>query len=222
MSGSRFPWNLPLLPYARFLALFCAAFFPVYALGAAYGARSAVRWHLYAAWETRIPFVEWMVLPYLSLFAAYLAPLFTMGKRELDRLTAQSLLTIAICGACFLLLPTTSGFAAVEPSGLLAPFIRLIHLVDRPYNLVPSLHVAGGALVLLGSAEALPRWPATLLYAWLAAMIASTILVHQHHLLDAAAGLAIALAVRRLIPLRPLASASARGNGRAGSRATTR
>jgi membrane-associated phospholipid phosphatase len=43
--------------------------------------------------------------------------------------------------------------------------------------------------------------------AWLAIVCASTVLTHRHHLLDVAAGLAIAVAVRTVFP-RPLPSLS--------------
>src|ERR1700709_2778677 len=101
---------LPVLAYLRFLALFCLAFFPVYVLGALYAAHATARWHLYFHWEQRIPLVPWMVIPYLSLFPAYGAPLFTMEAGELRRLTAQSLLAIAACGLVFIAMPTTTGF----------------------------------------------------------------------------------------------------------------
>jgi membrane-associated phospholipid phosphatase len=207
-----------LLAYLCFLTIFCAAFFPVYALGAIYGIRSDSHWRLFMGWETAIPLVEWMVIPYLSLFAAYLVPLFTMTPRELQRLTWQSLVVIGASGACFILLPTTIGFEPVEPEGPVAPLLQLIRLVDGPHNLVPSLHVAGGGLVLLGSAQFASPPLAFLLRLWLAVMIVSTILVHQHHLLDAATGLLLALVVRRLIPLRPAASPASRAGARAGTR----
>jgi membrane-associated phospholipid phosphatase len=56
---------------------------------------------------------------------------------------------------------------------------------------------------LLGCSEGAAR-PLKWIYAgWLIVLSASTILVHQHHLLDVATGLALAVAVRRMVPLKP-------------------
>jgi membrane-associated phospholipid phosphatase len=159
-----------------------------------------------------------MIVPYLSLFAAYLVPLFTMTPRDLEQLTRQSLTVVGVSGACFMLLPTIIGFESAKPEGALAPLFQLIRLVDGPHNLVPSLHVAGGALVLMGGAQFATAPAALVLRVWLAVMIVSTLLVHQHHLLDVATGLLLAVVVRRLMPLGCSSGPASEAGARAGTR----
>jgi membrane-associated phospholipid phosphatase len=65
--------------------------------------------------------------------------------------------------------------------------------VDLPHNLVPSLHVTFSALILFSLIDASVLFAAKLaLSAWLILICLSTLLVHQHHLLDVAAGLLVA------------------------------
>jgi membrane-associated phospholipid phosphatase len=66
--------------------------------------------------------------------------------------------------------------------------------LDYPHNLVPSLHVAyavlAGAVVWNGATA---RWLRVLSGAWLALLISSVLLVHQHHLLDVVTGAALGI-----------------------------
>ena len=60
------------------------------------------------------------------------------------------------------------------------------------YNLVPSLHVAFAAICALAYARARGAAAALVFGTWAAAIAASTVLLHQHHLVDVATGLALA------------------------------
>ena len=195
--------------WLRFTGFFCLLFFPVYAGAGALAAASGRAAGLYADWEQQIPFLPWMVWPYLSLFPLYLLPLFCLPPQSIAVLSRQSTFCLLLAGAVFVLLPTRSGFAPLPAAGLHAPVFALIGLVDTPHNLAPSLHVTFGAIILLACAAALPGRAALACRLWLPVMAASTVFVHQHHLLDAAAGLALALTARRLFALPRLTPARA-------------
>lgn len=191
------------LAYLRFLSLFLAIFLPVYAgsghLLAQLPDRSIP---LHFAWEKDIPLVPWMIWPYLSLFSLYLLPLLHLSPQEMNRLARQSVLAVVVAGVFFLAVPARMGFSPTAVTGLHEPLFRLIALVDTPCNLMPSLHVTGAALIVLGCCTARLSRRATWMYRlWLATLAVSTVLVHQHHLIDVIAGFALALAARRLIPL---------------------
>ena len=186
-----------------FLGLFLLIFLPVY-IGAGYlNALWPERaWRLYLPWETQIPLVPWMVWPYLSLYTVYLLPLLHLDPAGLRRLALQSVAAVLVAGVVFLAFPSRSGFAPVDVDSLHGPVVRLIALVDTPFNLVPSLHVTCAALILLACAQvAAPRlrWA---YFAWMAVLALSTVLVHQHHLIDIVAGFALAAAARLALPIR--------------------
>jgi membrane-associated phospholipid phosphatase len=72
--------------------------------------------------------------------------------------------------------------------------------VDMPHNMVPSLHVVFSALILLALTGATTSESYRLFwYGWLLVICASTMLVHQHHLIDVIAGLALAFLLRKRI-----------------------
>jgi len=110
-----------------------------------------------------------------------------------------------------------------EPSFTVWGF-GLLFALDPPRNAFPSLHVALAAVVALGLGRSLPlggastwrlpglrqtrpapsdapvhssgtAWPARL---WLAAVVASVVLVRQHYVVDAVAGLALGALVYRV------------------------
>lgn len=190
--------------YLRFLSLFLAVFLPVY-VGSGHlltqlPDRSIP---LYFEWEKDIPLVPWMIWPYLSLFSLYGLPLLHSSEEDMKRLSMQSVLAVWVAGIFFVLMPTQAGFPPTLVTGLHEPLFRLIARVDTPFNLVPSLHVTGATLIVLGCSERIGGRATWVYRIWLAILAVSTILVHQHHILDVMAGFGLALAARRAVPLRP-------------------
>lgn len=202
MTATSWPDAARWRAYLRFLAVFLLFFLPVY-IGSGYLSsllpERAYRLHL--DWEPHIPLVPWMVWPYISLYTVYLLPLLHMDPQRIRRLTLQSVLVVLAAAVLFVAFPSPLGYAPAPVEGMHGPLLQLITSVDTRYNTVPSLHVAGATLLLLGAGEtAGPRLRASYV-AWLAVLVASTVLVHQHHLLDVLAGFALALGARRLFPL---------------------
>lgn len=160
---------------------------------------------LYLPRELGIAFSPVWIWPYASLLLVIAAPPLFLGEARLKRLGLQSLAVLVIASACFFLFPAELGFTRSVPAE--APYRQIftwLFAVDRPNNLVPSIHVAVSTLCILAFAEATES-PAGrfALWAWLAMIAASTVLVHQHHLLDVASGFALACGVRRSLVLPP-------------------
>lgn len=185
--------------YARFTVLFNLFFFPVYAGGGTLAPGRAVA--LFLPWEVSLPLVPWMVWPYLSLYTTFLLPLFHLTAGQIAVLWRQVLLSLLVAGVTFVLLPTRLGFPRDPVAGPQGPLFDLIHGIDTPHNLVPSLHVTFAALLLLGCARRAPPLLAWSYRLWLVVLSTATVLVHQHHLLDVATGLGLAWAAGRLYPL---------------------
>ena len=71
--------------------------------------------------------------------------------------------------------------------------------VDKPHNLMPSLHVVFSCLILFMCRDGANVVLRVLLFVWVVLIVASTVLVHQHHLIDALTGLAVVMLLRRYI-----------------------
>jgi len=190
------------LAYLKFTLVFYALFVPVY-FGTQYLAPAArLGLALFVDWETHIPLIPWMIWPYLTLFTLFAIPLLQMSADEMRRLTLQSTIPLLTAGACFLALPCRIGFAPVEIDGWHRPVFAALRTIDSPQNLVPSLHVAFSALILLGAREVAIAPLRRLYLAWLAVMLCAVVLTHQHHLIDVATGLAVAAIARAAVPRR--------------------
>jgi membrane-associated phospholipid phosphatase len=183
------------------------AFFPIY-LGCA--ALAAMRDHplaLYADWELSIPFWPVMIVPYLSMFVLFVMPPWQLDASDLRDLVRRLFVASLIGGIVFLCFPAQLGFADRADAGIWQPIYGTIYGIDNRFNTVPSFHVIYTASILLAFMAVTTdrlRW---VYMVWLVLVCASTVLTHRHHLLDVAAGLAIAVAVRAAFP-RPLPTLS--------------
>ena len=183
------------LAYAAFLTAAVDILFAVVYFGADYvtGLR-AHHLHLFLRQELGIPLWPSMILIYDSLYLLFLLAPFVLRTREdLNRLALSSAGTIAVAGVLFLLFPAQLGFAPQAVSG---PFQRIFEISDKlnlDYNLVPSLHV-GLAMVCLQAFWSRRSVVArAALAVWGGALVLSTLLTHQHHIIDAVTGGGLAM-----------------------------
>lgn len=213
VSGFAWPDAARWKAYLRFLAIFTALFLTVFVGLGMLSARFRTPMHLYLPWETAIPCLPWMVWIYFSLYTLFVLPLLHMTPPQMAALTRQSIVTLLVAGIGFLALPGEVGFPSVSYAGTNGAILGFLDDLSRTTgrNLVPSLHVAFSALILLGCCDLLQS-PLTWIYRiWLLLMCASTVLTHQHHLLDVAAGLGLAIMVRwRMLPARAFALQTSR------------
>lgn len=172
-------------------AAVAAAFFAVYPATNWLTSLRATRLQLYLPAELRAPFVPAAIWVYLSMYVLFLAPLFRLPAARMPALGKQLIAGTLASGLAFLLLPTELGFERVLPDGSHAWLYALLFRLDRPHDLVPSLHVVFSATIALACADVSGPRARLALHAWLAAIALSTLLVHQHHLLDVASALAL-------------------------------
>jgi membrane-associated phospholipid phosphatase len=149
---------------------------------------------LYSAYELNIPFVPAFIWVYLTLYALFFLPPFFLKPGRLNALGRQLVAATIACGIIFMLLPADLGFARTVPEDTFyGSIFTNLFSVDLPHNLVPSLHVTFSGLILFSLMDAFPSaLVRAALGSWLALICLSTLLVHQHHLLDVAAGLLVA------------------------------
>ncbi len=160
-----------------------------------------VRVHFNA--ELVLPFVPEAAVIYMSIYLLFLAAPFVLRQwREFFALAMTLNLVILLAGLCFLLFPAQVAFPPPENFGALP---NLYHFADRlslTYNLMPSLHVALSVVCIAVFAARSGRIGKAGLWTWAIVISVSTLLIHKHHVLDVAAGFALALAAYKFIYFR--------------------
>jgi hypothetical protein len=149
--------------------------------------------------EPAMPFVPPFILGYLSMDLVFLpAPFILRNRRELEALALSLVMVTAVAGISFLLFPAELAYPRTDP-GAWAGLFTFAREMALPYNLVPSLHVAMSCICLAAYATRCGMTGKAVLSTWAIAIALSTLLTHQHHVLDVATGLALALAGKRFI-----------------------
>jgi membrane-associated phospholipid phosphatase len=173
------------------------AFFTIYPVCNWLTAKRSTTLGLYVEPELSIPFVPEFVWVYLSLYVLFLTPPIFLSASRLNTLGRQLVIATIFCGLIFLLLPAELGFERTVPEDpFYSSLFANLFAVDLPHNMVPSLHVTFSALILFSLlAGARSVFATTVYWSWLVLICASTVLVHQHHLLDVATGLIVAMAL---------------------------
>ncbi len=174
-----------------YLVLNTAVFAIVYTLSNAYAAARAPLLSVAMDWEHAIPFLPWMIVPYMSSGIFFAGSFFWLRTQDPLRVFSQRLLLCTVVASLvFVLWPLrlSSTRPAID-STLWAPFFAYLNFFDRPYNQLPSLHVA--YCVVFWSALQHGRAPLLKvgLSIWLALVAIATLFTYQHHFVDVLAGL---------------------------------
>ena len=196
----RWPTRGKVLRHAKWFSLAVLTFIGTYGPINIFNDSRSDLYHLWFTFELGIEAVPWMTYVYFSMYFQLLLPLFILEENEIIGMCKAMILANFIAGGCFLLVPTELGWPR-QPAGDHFLF-QAIHALDLPHNLMPSLHIAYGALVLLSLWKRLNRALALAFVIWFFAICASVVLVRQHHVIDIPTGFLLALAcmfaVRRL------------------------
>ena len=168
-------------------------------------AHRALRIPIHFAAELKIPFVPGMTTVYMSIYFLFLAgPFILRTRREFRSVIATLATMIGIAGLGFLLVPGQLAFPPPREQDL-GIWAGLFHLADRlnlDYDLVPSLHVALSVACITAFCIHTRVIGRTLLWIWAAAIALSTLLTHQHHVIDVVTGWFLATLCMRVIYFR--------------------
>lgn len=150
--------------------------------------------NLYFDAELSIPFVPEFIWAYLSMNLLFLMPPFFLDVSGLKSLGKQLIAATFFSGSVFLFLPAKLGFErSISKEPIYQTLFSTLFLLDMPYNLVPSLHVVFSAIIAFAIINVSQSRGAKAIWrVWLSLICLSTLLVHQHHLLDLMTGLAVA------------------------------
>ncbi len=169
------------------VVIYCLLLFQLtYPYTAAYAASLAAVPSFVFAFEQYIPFIPWMILPYMSsgLFFC-LVPFYCGQKSELQCYAKRFTFVTLIAALCFLLFPLRFSFdrPSVE-NPLFTIFFSFLKEYDSPFNQAPSLHVAYACLFWSVLRWKFNGWKKIILGIWLLLMGLGTLTVYQHHVID--------------------------------------
>jgi membrane-associated phospholipid phosphatase len=165
-------------------------------------AHRALRIPIHFAAELKIPFIPAMSAVYMSIYLLFLAgPFILRTRREFRAVIATLATMIGIAGVGFLLIPGQLAFSPPREQDL-GIWAGTFHLADRlnlDYDLVPSLHVALSVACITAFCTHTGVVGRTVLWIWATAIALSTLLTHQHHVIDVAAGWLLATLCMRFV-----------------------
>jgi membrane-associated phospholipid phosphatase len=144
--------------------------------------------------DRAMPLVPVMVVPYVSLIPLVLAAAIACGIRGARNYQAYGLalvIAMLVSYAFYVFAQTYVPRPEVLGGGVLKDWLRDVYRADQPYNDFPSLHTSMSTIIAVSWLRAHRRSGYVVAF-WCAAIIASTVLVHQHFVADVAGGLAVA------------------------------
>lgn len=148
---------------------------------------------LFFEWERAIPFVPWLIVPYMSIDLFFVgAPFLCKSEEELKVFGRRVAFAVLVAGAVFLLFPLKFAFVRPATSGLFGFLFNALTGFDQPFNLLPSLHITLRtilAAMYVRHAKGVWKWVA---HVWFSLIGISTVLVYQHHVLDVVGGFVVA------------------------------
>lgn len=185
-----------------------AVFYAIYPASNWLAARQARRHDFITPWDALIPLVPEFIWVYFSFFLFILLPIWLVDADGIDALGRRQVLATVLCGLVFALFPANLAFERVLPEA--EPYrsiFGLMFAVDAPHNLLPSLHivytVATGLALCTAQWRRGRRWLCPVLVLWGLAICASTMLVHQHHVLDVVTAMALVAVLQWVVRSSP-------------------
>jgi len=170
--------------------------------------RISFHYSMYLEVEKDIPLIPWMIYIYAS-FHLLLALNFFIIKdpKVIKAFTISLMCSSFIAVIFFLVFPGELGFSRTENIVGYEPMFNLLHQIDHPFNLYPSLHITFSVLTAFAMFDQTKsKLFHVILLIWILLICCSVVLVHQHHLFDVITGLTLAYGVVKLVYRRMISS----------------
>jgi membrane-associated phospholipid phosphatase len=153
--------------------------------------------------ERHIPFVPAWSSVYVSMDALVFLSLFIFRTwRDLTPFVLTLMLETVLGALCFLLLPVEVAWPAREVHGSAAALFQVADTLNLERNYLPSLHVAFACTAGLAYGERGGVPAKVFFFLWATAIALSTLLIHEHHVLDVLAGGLLAWGTWRFVAPR--------------------
>ena len=143
--------------------------------------------------EAAIPFVPQAAIVYLStILFLTCAPFVLRRFRELFPFFVVVSFQTIIGAVIFVALPVEPGYPPRVPTGPMLDLFILADTLNLERNELPALHVAYAFTAAAAYRPKCSRWTGLALWSWAAAIGVSTMLMHEHHLIDMGSGILLA------------------------------
>ena len=206
---------LTLLPMAIYMVFYMPTFFWVESLEPAGGFHQ-----IHVALDDKIPVIEGFIIPYAMWLPYLVAGMIALGirGRVIARKTSYMLMAgmtlfIVIC----LVYPNAVDLRCQIPDrdNIFMGFIKYLHSIDTPTNVLPSLHVYDALVVAAGIHFGFKDKKAVIIASDILVFLIciSTVFVKQHSVLDVLAAIAIFIPVLIIIcyVIRPVNKKAEKG-----------
>ena len=148
---------------------------------------------LAASWEKSIPFFQAASAMYLSIYALFVfIPFMLPTIQEVNRLGAVLTVLIGISSIGFLLLP---GHPIPHPDveGAWSGLFHVADVMNLSHNYLPSLHVGLAVATVSAINRNASLVTAACFWMWAVLIALSTLILHQHYLIDVLTGWLVAI-----------------------------
>ncbi len=172
----------------------------------AYGGASYIsglipwRFELPITFEHSVPFVPIASIVYLSLMVMMmLSPFIMRHTEEIIPLFSILIVETAIAALFFILLPIESAFPERNVQGVVGVIFDFADFLNMQHNFFPSLHVCFALTAALCYAQKTQILGRSIFFIWALAISISTVLIHEHYIIDVLAGWVLALLCWKIV-----------------------
>lgn len=186
---------------AKTLTIFFTLFF-LFAYGGASYLSGLIPWRfeipLY--FEQSIPFVPLASVVYLSMMGLLmLSPFILRRSEEIIPLFSVLIIETAIAAIFFIVFPIETAFSERKALGVVGSLFNFADLLNMERNYFPSLHVCFALTAALFYAEKTQLLGCSLFFIWALTISISTVLIHEHYIIDVFAGWILALVCWKIV-----------------------
>lgn len=184
------------------LCLSYSIFMIVYNFSGWYAANTAGVGSFVFDFEHNMPFLSWMIIPYMSSGLLFIGLFFLCSYQdELVLFIKRIIFITIISGLFFILFPLRFSFIKPEIySPFLSFFYQFLSTWDTNYNQAPSLHISYACLFWSVIRQKLVGKWKIVAGIWLLIMSISTLTIYQHHFIDILAAIFLVCITLLLFP----------------------
>lgn len=165
-----------------------------------------IPWRVYVAFpfEVGMPLIPAWSIIYVSMPLLLFYCIVKLDWVAQWALFAVLVVELLFACLCFLLLPVQMEYVAGDSTGFWQPLFHFATTLSMENNHFPSLHVTFACTAGLALRRVVSRWQLLLIIVWIGLIAISTIMIHEHHLLDVVAGGLLAIGTEKIVRHRAI------------------